>query len=255
MAGNDLLTGYDGNDNLIGGDGNDTVLGGAGSDTLSGGLGGDFLKAGAGNDTIDGGGNLPFEHDTLDLSDGTAGVGVSVNLATGLAFECGGGTRERHPVRHRGGFRQRLCDNLIGNDFENYFQGTGGNDSINGGAGFDYAIYLDAQTSGITANLSNVVNTVSGADVGNDNLVAVEGIFATHFADNLTGDGNDNSFRGNRGNDTINGGDGEDGADYRNASSRVIVDLSLGSNQATGGDGTDTLVSIENLVARCGKTV
>jgi Ca2+-binding RTX toxin-like protein len=53
---------------------------------------------------------------------------------------------------------------------------------------------------------------------------------------------------GGSGNDALNGGNGTDTAIYTGASAGVTVSLAVTSAQNTGGDGTDTLNSVENLV-------
>ncbi len=60
-------------------------------------------------------------------------------------------------------------------------------------------------------------------------------------------DGNDTLISG-AGNDVLDGGRGTDTADYRGATSGVVVSLALaGPQTVAGGRGTDTLLSIENL--------
>lgn len=54
-AGNDILDGKIGNDTLSGDEGNDTLIGGAGADTLLGGPGNDVLRGGASTDYLTGG--------------------------------------------------------------------------------------------------------------------------------------------------------------------------------------------------------
>nr|WP_321271534.1 retention module-containing protein [uncultured Tolumonas sp.] len=61
------------------------------------------------------------------------------------------------------------------------------------------------------------------------------------------GEGND-ILDGGAGNDTLNGGNGNDTAAYIDATSAVTVDLATTTAQNTGGGGTDTLNSIENLI-------
>ena len=60
-------------------------------------------------------------------------------------------------------------------------------------------------------------------------------------------EGND-TLLSTSGNDTLNGGSGNDTGSYATAAAGVTVDLSLTGPQNTVGAGTDTLVSIENLV-------
>jgi Ca2+-binding RTX toxin-like protein len=64
--------------------------------------------------------------------------------------------------------------------------------------------------------------------------------------DGLFGFGGDDTLRGGPGDDTLDGGTGRDVALYGTATGGVDVDLGLG--RATGGQGTDTLVSIEDAV-------
>jgi Ca2+-binding RTX toxin-like protein len=76
-------------------------------------------------------------------------------------------------------------------------------------------------------------------------------------ADTIIGNDGNNELYGNAGNDTLigNGGDdlldggiGTDTASYKDATAGVTVSLALQpAEQGTGGDGKDTLISIENL--------
>jgi Ca2+-binding RTX toxin-like protein len=61
------------------------------------------------------------------------------------------------------------------------------------------------------------------------------------------GEGND-ILAGGADTDALNGGNGNDTASYIDAGSGVTVSLLLGGAQTTGGGGTDTLSSIENLI-------
>ncbi|MCO7635129.1 VCBS domain-containing protein, partial [Pseudomonas guariconensis] len=73
----------------------------------------------------------------------------------------------------------------------------------------------------------------------------------------LDGTPGDDVLVGGEGNDTLQGGDGDDlliggagidTASYASADAGVVVDLSAGGPQDTGGAGIDTLVGIENLI-------
>ena len=75
---------------------------------------------------------------------------------------------------------------LTGTPGNDMFQGFGGDDSINGLGGFDRALYTDA-TGGITVNLA--AGTVTGARVGTDTLIGVEGIVGSDFADTFNAAG------------------------------------------------------------------
>ncbi|MEP7300972.1 MAG: calcium-binding protein [Caldimonas sp.] len=218
-AGNNFLQGQGGNDSLFGGDGQDTLKGGAGDDTLDGGL------------------NVPGQtFDFVDYRDATAAV--SINLAAGTATG-GGGTDVLISIE--GGFFSDFADSIIGAGTDDYLQGNLGNDTIDGGGGFDYSDYQSA-SGGVTVNLATGV--VTGA-AGNDTLISIESALGSNFADSLTGNAANNFLRGRGGNDTIDGGAGIDRAAYDFNGGSVNVNLLTGTS--SGADGNDTLINIENL--------
>src|SRR5262249_6616736 len=63
----------------------------------------------------------------------------------------------------------------------------------------------------------------------------------------IGGDGDD-TLTGGAGVNTLNGGAGRDAASYAQAAAAVHVDLGIAGPQATGGGGTDALVSIEDVI-------
>jgi Ca2+-binding RTX toxin-like protein len=87
----------------------------------------------------------------------------------------------------------------------------------------------------------------SGADTliggaGNDTLDGRAG------NDTLSGLAGNDTLTGSSGDDRLSGGDGIDTASYATANSAVKVSLATTSSQKTGGAGTDTIDSIENLI-------
>ncbi|ASF48043.1 hypothetical protein CEK71_19310 [Methylovulum psychrotolerans] len=97
------------------------------------------------------------------------------------------------------------------------------------------ATYTDAQ--GFTNSTSAIQGTA-----GNDTLKDT-GYSNTH----LSGlDGNDRLYSSAY-NDILDGGNGQDSADYGNAASGVTINLALTSVQNTKGSGIDTLLSIEAI--------
>ena len=114
---------------------------------------------------------------------------------------------------------------------------------------------MSAVTYTLPANVENLVLTGGGNinGTGNDLDNVITG---NNGANELSGAAGNDTLVGNQGNDTLiggpgddtlDGGDGIDTADYSNTLSAVIVNLVLGT--ATGqASGTDTLVSIENIV-------
>ena len=90
---------------------------------------------------------------------------------------------------------------------------------------------------------------------GTDTLISIENVVGTDgYADTLTGDASPIGSRAGPGttcsavalgNDTLDGGPGSDLASYAGAGAGVTVNLATGT--ATGGDGADTLISIERV--------
>ena len=261
-----------------GGAGSATGDGSVGTDTFTGGinsaLGGnlaDTYNASAfnigvfnsfqgqgGNDTITGNGSTQIQY-------GNATAAVTVSLTTGTAT----GDSSVGTDTITGGVNSVLGSNFndtlsggSGNDFLNgnggndRLQGFGGNDQLDGGLGFDRAVYLDA-TGSVTINLA--AGTASGAGVGNDTLIGIEGIVGSNLADTFdatgfTGDTGTpgtqvgfNEFEGRGGNDTITGATNSQGAmltrlSYANASAGVTVDLAAHTATGNSSVGSDTLV-------------
>ena len=169
-----------------------------------------------------------------------------------------------------------LDDTIFGGTGFDRMEGRDGNDTLLGGAGNDQLIpglgddFIDGGAGAddamtynlgpVTVNLST--GTASGAE-GNDTIVSVERVTGSNFADIIIGNDANNTLTGRDGNDTIDGGlgndvifgglgddalDGGGGADrvsYQSATGGVTVDMSSGT--ATGADGNDTLMNIEQV--------
>ncbi|MCK1528422.1 hypothetical protein IVB15_12010, partial [Bradyrhizobium sp. 182] len=140
------------------------------------------------------------------------------------------------------------------------FAGRGGDDFIDGKAGFDRAFYNnDGSASGIQVDLASGVVT-GDASIGTDTLRSIEAIRGTAFADtyvatnfgvsgpNLGDFGTFNEFEGMAGNDTITG-NGNTRIAFYNALDGVTVDLAAGNSHGTApgdaaGTGTDTFTAV-----------
>ncbi|MHA4866224.1 calcium-binding protein [Duganella sp. PWIR1] len=251
-AGNNKLDGKEGNDLLLGGQGSDSLLGGAGSDTLFGGPGNDTLDGGALTDKI---GNSDFNVAVYSFSAGA----VSVDLGTGVASDGFGGTDKLVNINFVIGSNDD--DVLTGSTLAQLegFEGGKGNDTIDGGAVRDYAnqsdnnmvMFLKSDT-GVTVNLQEHMAIGEGSGV--DTLLNITMVRGSTHDDNITGSdsGLIESFSGEAGDDTIDGGGGIDYASYDFASHGVTVDLGAGT--ASDGEvdefenmGTDTLINIEGV--------
>jgi len=106
------------------------------------------------------------------------------------------------------------------------------------------AIDSDGDTSTSQQLDITLLGGVEGADIiGTINHDAIMG---TSSSEHIYGYAGDDILTGGYGDDILDGGDGSDTANYLNASAAVTVNLDAGT--VTGGDGADTLTSIENIV-------
>ena len=289
---NDLLAGDEAANVLDGSAGNDGLFAGGGNDTLQGGVGNDLLAGGAGNDSIHGGTGL----DSADYSSATAAVtaelwrGTAANdgqggndVLTGIEGLIGGnfsdllaGDESANNLNGAGGndllFGGGGSDSLIGGNGNDLLAGGTGFDNLNGGAGLDTADYASA-TAAVVAELWRGTASNDGQG-GNDVLIGIENLSGGNFNDLLAGDeaannlngqgGNDSIFAGGgsdsliggngndllaggAGIDNINGGAGIDTADYGSATGNVTAELWRGTAANDGQGGNDVLLGIENL--------
>ena len=245
--GHDTLTGIE---NVTGSSHDDTLTGNSSANTLVAGDGTDHLEGGAGNDVLDGGSGIDTAH--YDH----AAAGVNVNLATGTATG-GDGTDTLTGIENVTG--SNYNDTLTGDSGANHLvagagtdhlEGGTGDDVLDGGSGVDTAHY-DHATAGVNVDLTT--GTATGGD-GHDTLTGIENVTGSSYDDTLTGDSGANHLvagagtdhlEGGAGNDVLDGGAGIDTAHYEHAAAGVNVNLATGT--ATGGDGTDTLMGIENV--------
>ena len=160
------------------------------------------------------------------------------------------------------------ADELYGGYGNDTLKGGLGADTLDGGEGFDEVNYEQA-TSAVVVNLATGV--ASGGD-GVDELISIEAIDGSAFADTLTGsassnrltggDGNDSIFGGGGsdsidgggGNDSIDGGAGFDVVQYGSSVGGIVVNLGdvevdgVGAGIALdGNEGMDTLTNIEAI--------
>ena len=219
------LTGSAFADTLIGNGSINVLTGGAGDDILEGLSGGDTFLGGAGNDTAS------FAHSTagvlVDLQN--RGIYTATNDAVGDSY---------NSIENFIG--SNFNDTVYGTSSDNILIGGGGNDTLNGDAGFDTASYADA-TGAVTINLAT--NTVTGSGIGTDTLVSIERIIGSSFADTITGSGLDDLIDGGAGADTIDGAAGSDTVSYASATGGRSVNLATGVNTDN-----DVYTSIENIL-------
>lgn len=205
------------NDALIGDAGNNTLRGGAGADVLNGGLGSDYASYTTATTAI----AASLASPGINTGDAAGDTYVSIESLAGTSFD----------------------DILIGDAFDNTFQGNLGADHIDGGAGFDYASYFNA-TTGVTASLAN--SAVNTGEAAGDTYLQIEGLTGSAFADVLIGNGGDNILLGGGGADQLDGGLGFDYAAYGNSTiglTASLIDPSANTGEAAG----DVYTSIEGL--------
>ncbi len=232
--------------------------GGIGNDTLIGGAGYNFFQGRGGADTYDGGNStaigddfggiyFPNGFNWVDYRQDGGTSGVVITLTNGSGGNSGGtgtdtfGNAETFTNINaiRG---SAFADSIVGNSYFSLVQTLQGNDTVNGGGGYDVADYSRDATYGgtgaVVVNLSGASVTV-GANVvaagtardgwgGTDTLSNIERAYGTGGADAFYGNNWDNQFRGFAGNDTMVGGDGFD--DFRPGLDIDLVDGTAGAN-------------------------
>lgn len=264
--GHDTLFGGSGIDQIFGGNGDDSLNGGADIDLLVGGSGndtldardglastqlaGDFIRPGVGVDTVYGHRELYELGNGVDLSfEDVFGVGgITINSSEwedGQGGTLGGldsgnfGTvvsgngQVNTTFDYVQSFRATNDDDNITGSNDDRFEGfelLGGDDTLDGGGGFnvlDYSIEADfyqngfVNAVGITVTMAD--NPVQGNDTvegagstvidtqgGTDSIRNIDEIRGTSIGDFMTAANTDLDiiFRGNDGNDTLIGSDG-----------------------------------------------
>lgn len=230
-----------------------TVKFGAGNDRVDFGVASDILNVdgGAGFDTVDfvgaaGGITLFLDQTTPQTVDGRS---VSLKNVEGVV----GSNYADLLVDSAAG--ERIQGGAGDDSIYSSAASTGGPDVFEGGSGSDLMTYQDAAGS-VYVSLAVTTAQNTGA-AGTDTLSGFETLVGSGYNDILTGSSSndalggyfgDDVLEGLGGNDLLDGGNGFDTARYTNAAAAVTVSLAITTAQNTGGAGTDTLVSIENLV-------
>ncbi len=244
----DRLEGDAGNNRLEGMGGNDTLLGGAGSDTLIGGAGDDVLNGGA----------QAIRTDTSDFSNGydvasyeaaTSGMMISLGRDGTAGRATGGGLGSDTLIDIELILGSAFDDVISGTDraVNEIIRGGAGNDTLLGGSGLGTDLgnnVVDYRNATGSVNVNLALGNATGAD-GDDVLIGFQSVLASQHNDVIKGNNQNNFLEGGKGDDTIDGGAGSDMASYASATGAVTVNLV--TNTATGADGSDTLISIEQV--------
>ncbi len=249
----DRLFGWEGDDTLIGGSGDDTLMGGQGVDVYDGGAGMDFLSF------------APYA-----TSEGVQTQGAVASLHSGVIENDGWGNREDLGSVNRievlvgtalgdvlEGKKISLADDpgLYDNQMMSHLRGSAGADTLIAPdvAGWgrwisaDYLTDADADGDGFGVVVDLAKQTAIDGWGCSDVLVGIGATRGSAFHDRLIGNADNNWFRGEGGNDTIEGGGGIDLVSYWSADTSAIVDFEAGT-ASDGLGGTDSLSSIEDVV-------
>ncbi|EDM71497.1 Hemolysin-type calcium-binding region [Roseobacter sp. AzwK-3b] len=168
----------------------------------------------------------------MDFRDADTGINVNLGLASGQIIDDGFGNTETiggsNPLWEvYGSFGDDSFTGSAGNESYRY---AGGNNTLDGGDGFDRLRYDTPLVFGVDANLETGIVEISAFNLNDqrislgtinsvDTVQGFEYVRGTFGSDTLTGDANDNRLEGRNGND-------------------ILVD-GLGSDILIGGEGAD----------------
>ena len=235
--GNDIIAGDFLANDLSGGDGDDTIYGGGGSDTLDGGSGTDLLSFS----------DLGTTGITIDLASPTTTATYAFDSSTDIftGFEEYELTNQADTAISSAGID--TISALLGDDT---IIGSYSSDILNGGGGNDVVDYTLVPGTNVSLNVTlnnDTTGTAAFTDSDNagnnftDNLTAIESITGTSGDDTMTGNSQDNVFRGQAGSDTLTGNDGDDS--LYGGDGNDTLDGGDGDDLLDGGDGDDTLTA------------
>jgi Ca2+-binding RTX toxin-like protein len=163
-------------------------------------------------------------------------VGVTVNLSLTTAQVSAGEASGDILSQIEDITGSAFNDTLTGTDVKNYIEGGAGADRLDGGDGFDYAIYNTTTAFGVTVNLGAAGAQVSAGDANGDVLLNIEGVDGTDKNDRLIGNADANALYGEDGNDTLTGGAGSDLFGFNTANGDSDTDLITDFQVGVGGD-------------------
>ncbi|MGH6860909.1 MAG: M10 family metallopeptidase C-terminal domain-containing protein [Phyllobacterium sp.] len=228
-------------ENLRGSDHGDKLTGDNHDNVLSGGLGNNSLDGGKGKDTA---GYATAASDVVaDLLEGSGrAVGIADTL---VAIENIAGSAHD--------------DTLRGDDEDNVLSGSAGKNTLDGRLGTDTVSYATALGK-VFADLAKATGHWEGPDASaDDQLISIENMLGSAFADTLVGNERNNRLYGADGDDLLaggsglnllDGGEGSDTASYADAAGNVIANLADRTVKWNDSNSTnaDTLRSIENVI-------
>jgi len=207
----------------------DNVIGSSKDDTFIANAYANILDGGAGNDTV-------------SYAAANNGVGVTVNLSTGL----GSGVSGSWAI----GDTYVNIENIIGSQYADILTGaSGGNSVLRGGGGADVMTgigtgnYISYAGSAAAVSIDFKNGTGSGGDAQGDTFFNIW---------NVIGSSNDDTFYASTQANVFNGGGGNDTVSYMYDTAGVVVDLA----NITAASGLyalgDTFINIRNVTGGSG---
>jgi Ca2+-binding RTX toxin-like protein len=212
----------------------------------------DTLEGGAGDDTY-----IIARNDII-IEAPSAGIDTvqsSLSYALGANLE----NLTLSGTANLSGTGNSLNNLITGNVGANNLRGYAGNDTLDGGAGNDSMVGDDGNDIYYVRDVGDVVSETNAATAGGIDTVysylstytlganVENGRIVTTTASNMTGNSLSNFLYAGKGNNVINGGTGTDSVSFYEGNNGTGVTASLVTGTATGGSGTDTLISIERL--------
>ncbi|WP_299938476.1 calcium-binding protein [uncultured Pelagimonas sp.] len=172
--------------------------------------------------------------------------GLVANLATGVISNDGFGNVEQINVLSGGDGRLEIRgtnnnDSVMGSARSDGFIGEQGDDTFDGGDGWDVIRYDRSDVSGVNVDLGTGTATGTWDGVAfTDTLMNVEEVRGSNYGDDtLIGGAMDESLEGNSGDDSLDGGDGNDR--LRGGNGNDTLRGGAGRDNLSGGDGDDLL--------------
>lgn len=193
---------YDDYDDIETGSGDDSVVGRGGNDYIKDGGGSDAYNGGGGRDT------LTYDEWFYNPEGMVSGITADLNAGTILGPD--GETDTVSSIESVYG--TWLADSFTGNSKDNTFRGFQGDDSFDGGTGFDIVDYSrDYRFNGFDGARVSLLSGTGTDGFGNtDTYTSIEGVRGTDQRDRLRDDDGDNYLRGEEGNDLLMARRGDD---------------------------------------------
>jgi Ca2+-binding RTX toxin-like protein len=223
LVGIENVTASDFDDTIVGNAEINVLFGEGGRDRIDGGAHSDALLGGPGDDLLIG---RPGDGDAAGFVEATNGV--QVDLQAGVATGFGRDTL----TNIESVIGSNFADRLAGDEGFNVLLGFGGNDALDGRAGFDVADFVSPVTASLAAHQAQ--------GEGTDTLTGFEGLAGSAGNDRLIGDGKQNFLEGREGNDQISAGGGPDVVFGKEGADRL--DGGTGDDKLFGGAGDDMLI-------------